>query len=898
MEASPAITHSGGRSVPLRRERKHVYRGERMSSSCCGRIECFFRSVVFAWSLTFFCSFFLADAARAVDLTGNGSASVSAGDSYNFVYGRRAQGGDAVADGSVVRVTGGTVAMDVYGGSALSRNGTAEAVGNSVLVSGGLDGFDYTLYGGYARSYVSDATASGNSVSISGSLSLGPWATVYGGYAKLSGGSGVLTASGNSVSIEESATLYLVVGGEAYGDSSTVSDSFALNNTVSLRAGSVGLLYGGYAIASGDAEASGNTVAVYGGEVGNVVGGDTYAMDGDAEASGNSVVFYGGRSKDVIGASVQSDSGAAAARDNTVYLTNAVVTGNAVGAFAPESEVGATLEHNTVVAGSGARVTGNAVGAAVTGATPGSAADFNIVAVTDGGSVEGSVYGGIVEGAGSADHNTVLVRSAFVGGDVYGGEAGQGGEASYNSVIIAGGASFSADTALYGGVTGGQAVPSAGSGNTLFVDGWQGSVSRAAGFENLHFILPAPGASVDIPMLTVTGAQSGDFTGSVVTAQLPDIITGGRAYLGDTFTLVSDASGAIAEAQAGSLISLLQGYATYFDGVLTNTGTAVQLTIMEEKMNPRIAALAEARAASSGLLNQGADLAADAGLFQAAEAVRRSGQEWTPFAVGYGGVSRYHTGSRADAEGFSGMTGLAGKLSMEGGDVIFGGFFEFGRAHLSTFNGFASGNVHGTGSSHYAGGGLLARIEAGSGLLKGWYAEGVWRTGQISTSWYSGDLRDNMDRPAEYDLSNLYYGGHAGLGHVFSLGKDISLDAYGKFFWTRQEGDGADMNGENVRFKSVDSRRVRAGARLSWTAAEGVTPYAGAAWEKEFCGEAHVLARDFSIPDASLEGDSALFELGLSVAPLSRPFSMDIAVVGSAGERESIGGRLNLLYRF
>ena len=836
--------------------------------------------------------------ARAGDLTGNGSASVFTGDSYDFVYGLRSQGGDAMADGGNVRITGGSVAMDVYGGSAQSLTGSAEAVGNSVTVTGGLENFDYSLYGGYARSYAGDATASENVVSLSGALSLGPWASVYGGYARLSDGRGRLTSSGNTVNLDTSAEVYLVVGGEAYGDSSSVSDSFASENNVVMRSGTVGLLYGGYAIASGDAAASGNTVVVYSGEAGNVLGGETYAMDGDAESSGNTVVFYGGASRSVIGASVQSDGGTARASGNTVSLMHAGVNGNVAGAFAAESVVQAALDHNTVVVGNGAVVTGDAVGAAVTGTTPGSTADFNIVTVADGGSVESDVYGGLVEGAGSAGHNTVLVRNAFVGGNVTGGEAGQGGEAAYNSVIIGGGARFSPDTGLYGGVSGGRVVSPAGSGNTLFVDSWQGSVQRAAGFENLHFVLPAPGAPVDVPMLTVTGAQEGDFTGSTVTAQLPDIITGGRAFLGDTFILVRDESGAVAGAKAGGLVSLLQGYATYFDGVLTNTGTTVQLQITQERMNPRIAALTEARAAATGLLNQGADLAADAGIAQAREAVQHSGWEWTPFAVGYGGTSRYHTGSHADIEGFSGMTGLAGKPALEGVDVTLGGFFEFGRAHLDTFNGFALGSVSGRGSSHYTGGGLLARVDAGPGLFEGWYVEGLLRMGQVNTSWYSADLRDNMDRPAEYDLSHPYYGGHAALGHVFALSDRFSLDVYGRFFWMHQEGDSADMNGERVHFNSIDSRRLRAGGRLSFAAAEGVTPYVGAAWEKEFGGTAHAAARYFSVPDASLEGDSAFFELGLNVAPLARPFSMDVAVVGSTGERESIGGRLHLLYRF
>ena len=502
-------------------------------------------------------------------------------------------------------------------------------------------------------------------------------------------------------------------------------------------------------------------------------------------------------------------------------------------------------------------------------------------------------------GSSSANDNTVLVQNAFVGGSLYGGSTGEGGEAAFNSVIIGRGASFAPTTAFYGGFVGNSPVAAAGSGNTLFVDSWQGSVSRVAGFENLHFVLPAPGAPVNVPMLAVTNAQSGDFDGSTVTAQLPEVITGGLPYKGSTFVLLSDASGAVAQASAGRLISLQQGYVAYYDGILENTGTAVQLHFLEEvRMNPRIAALTEARAAASGLLNQGADLAADAGLRHAREAAEHEDEHWRPFAAVYGGASRYHTGSRADTEGFSGMTGLTGSFSGADGRTVLGGFFEFGRAHLDTFNGFVSGDVNGRGDSRYMGAGVLARYDVVSGPLAGLYAEGVGRVGNIDTTWHSDDLRDNVGRPADYDLSNPYYGGHLGLGCVLGLGESLDMDVYGKFFWTHQDGDGADMNGDAVHFNSVDSRRLRMGARFDWKAFEDVTPYAGAAWEHEYSGTAHAVANDFSIPDASLKGDSAVFELGLAVEPGAGPLTLDAAFTGSAGERDSLGGHLTLLYRF
>ena len=244
------------------------------------------------------------------------------------------------------------------------------------------------------------------------------------------------------------------------------------------------------------------------------------------------------------------------------------------------------------------------------------------------------------------------------------------------------------------------------------------------------------------------------------------------------------------------------------------------------------------------------------------------------------------------------MTGVTGGFDSDIGEALLGAFFEFGRAHIDTFNGFASGDVNGRGTGRYTGGGLLARFDVGTGPFSGMYAEGVWRMGHISTEWHSDDLRDNLNRPADYDLSNHYYGGHVGLGYMLPLGDMIEADMYGKFFWLHQSGDSADMNGEIVDFNSVDSRRLRLGLRLNLTLFDAVTPYVGAAWEHEYSGTARAVAQDFSIPEASLKGDSGLFELGMSMEPESGPLIFDVALQGSTGEKEGLGGHLSVLYRF
>lgn len=105
-----------------------------------------------------------------------------------------------------------------------------------------------------------------------------------------------------------------------------------------------------------------------------------------------------------------------------------------------------------------------------------------------------------------------------------------------------------------------------------------------------------------------------------------------------------------------------------------------------------------------------------------------------------------------------------------------------------------------------------------------------------------------MDRPAEYDVTAMYYGGHAGLGRIVPLGDALRADVYGKFFLAHQNGRSVDMNGEDVDFDAVDSRRFRLGARLEYTLADGITPYAGGAWERELDGTAVPWPRDLPFP--------------------------------------------------
>lgn len=212
------------------------------------------------------------------------------------------------------------------------------------------------------------------------------------------------------------------------------------------------------------------------------------------------------------------------------------------------------------------------------------------------------------------------------------------------------------------------------------------------------------------------------------------------------------------------------------------------------RLAPQAKAPLEGVLANVALGNIGADLVAGQGIDQARSAAvaRGEGPAWgiAPFAAITGTCSRYQTGSHVDLSGVAFMTGFAKRVETSMMDILAGVFFEAGFARMDTHNSFSSGpSVDGDGRSSYYGGGLLARLDLKEDLLKGLYLEGSFRYGRLNSQWQSDDLHDAVNgRKAEYDLSTPYYGLHAGLGYVWELTESLTLDVYGKYFWTHTEG--------------------------------------------------------------------------------------------------------------
>jgi autotransporter-associated beta strand protein len=380
-----------------------------------------------------------------------------------------------------------------------------------------------------------------------------------------------------------------------------------------------------------------------------------------------------------------------------------------------------------------------------------------------------------------------------------------------------------------------------------------------------------------------------------------DVLPSGRYAVIESNGLLNNPVNAEDEAMQG--VTLLHTFR------LDTEGNALYFSYAGTAVNPRAKALSEGFLGGVALINQSADLAAGAGLEDAAAAARSaSGRAGTAYGIsGFGaisgGFSRYHTGSHVDMKSLSLLTGLSIGRDLPSGFLALGAFVEFGSGSYDTWNSFGNAaSVRGSGDTEYVGGGILGRMDFERSGPGRFHAEASARLGRVMTDYDGAGLRDHTGRFASYSSESPYYGLHAGLGYAREMTEKATLDLYGKYFWTRQEGDSVTLStGDPVRFKSVDSHRLRAGARFAYTINEAVMPYLGAAYEYEFDGRVEATTNGFSLPRPSLRGGTGVGELGVTLKPAaaSRPdLSLDIGVQGYTGKREGLTGSLRIKLEF
>lgn len=876
----------------------------------------------------------VAGAAQVTEITGNASGGAISGNNITYsntsLFGYKHDDSTAATDGAVtltnadIFISSGTTGLKgVYGG--YSAGGAA--TGNSVFVTGYKHSSapfgNSVICGGYAGSGAAD----GNKITFTNSKSSG---VLYGGWAEagdaknsvvtitgstitsnvVGGHTNAGTADNNEVKITDSEISYVVVGGEIFTDGSNASGA-ATNNKVTLINSSANIVYGGrvggtWGIATGDTsangigDATGNTLTIESLKSGSTINLEQIfggVVTGQGNANSNKVVLgktgagavtmdkvntlYGGGSQNGGGVRGGDANGNEIAIRSNVTLRTGTGSSNGTRIYGGYAYAGAANDNEVTI--SGGHVADMVIGgSSSTGAFGSGTANGNKVRVTGGSSIGGAVYGGFI-GMGSASINNIIIEGGTIGGDIYGGYSGYG-DAINNSITISGTVDLSNRT-IYGG---GSVSGNVKTGNTVSFKNTGGSVKAIKNIDVLGVSALANNGNA----LTITNGAIGDLADTTVKLVASD----SGLQVGQQITLVQANSGVITNTTSLDQATLKKNsnaFISYdFEEVAgLNDAIAVIVTGKEaDTANAR--ALAESRAAGVALLNQSSDLLIDQGF----GAVKFNGEgvvkDTYGFATTGGSSIRYNTGSFVKANGFSLIAGLAQKTTVDNGVWHLGAFFENGHSNYSTHNDGVDGAVRGDGDATYNGGGILARFDSAGGM----YGEASMRAGSIKNKFggfaYNGGTGSYEDR-------STYYGAYLGLGQQRQLSKNTSLDIYGKYFYTHQQGSDFEVLGEQVTTAAVKSSRMQLGGRLTKQVTAEVSYYGGVAWEYEFDGAADMAVAGADLAAPSLKGSSGIVEMGIRLKPSKNgKITLDLGAQGHFGKRRGFSGGLQINYSF
>ncbi len=639
------------------------------------------------------------------------------------------------------------------------------------------------------------------------------------------------SAEGNTISVSG-------VGGKnqsLYAAKTNEADASASGNQVNLTDSGFQNVYGGYVNAAGTAD--NNQVTV----------------ENLAEAPTSSWVK-------IIGGAV---NGAGSASGNKVTIANSIIR-NLVTVYAGQGASSAS--------GSTADVKNNTV-------------HLRNVDIADG--VSAHIYGGFTY-QGASEGNTVILENVRVGKSdvVISGGNSFNGTVQNNNVVIVGNNNDLTYASIVGAGDGFVNSEAGAGGNTLTLQGFQGTVGNVGNFDNINVTLQ----DWD-PAKAVLTTQWGDISGAKVHVDIESIAEDADVLsAGSSLNLFG---GSLADdevaVETGNVENVKHGSNILYDFKLDVRDGQLVLVAESVRVNPQLKALSEGRIAAMTLNNNAANLVAGQGIGQAVAAAAQQDSRLAAFVALSGGHTRVDSGSHVNVDGLSALVGVSGSMLRERA-LVLGGFVESGWGQYTTHNSFVSmPGVRGTGESSYGGCGLLMRYSlAASGYrpLRGLSVDASLRTGRQALDFGSFTTEKGIEEYAGYDIDSPYIAGHAGFSYRFESTQAVQADLFARYLWSHLGGDSAFIQGQKFHFESMESHRFRLGGLVSWALSNRWRPYASLAYDWECSGSARSQVYGAGISAPSMRGGSFIGEIGTSFQPSpNRPLWLNAGVQGYVGKQ-------------
>ena len=715
-------------------------------------------------------------------------------------------------------------------------------------------------------------------------------AGVIGGYAE------TYNAANNRITISSGEFEGLFNGGYAASGNAT-------DNIVNISGGTItGEINGGYAL-DANKQVKDNHVNITGGYISSAIvtspvpgeneipTGGIYGGRANGESStvtGNSVIISGNTCVDnmyeqAIISGGRADGESSTVTGNSVIISGGTIRYSGISGGTTSREEGEVKGNNVTVSGgtlcnidiSGGRATGG-----------NSTIEGNSVTICGGTLWNIDIYGGSEDGEKSTvKGNSVTVSGGMVKGEVYGGYVWNGGRDSTvigNSVTLLDGAELN-EADLYGGIILDLLKNDIGTettvkDNKLIINGWSGTVQSINNFNGDDGGIEVKALAGGLDLAAGKATNFITVTGREVKGENEEDVN--HIYIENSY--IQENSKQVKDIQAGVALTV--------SGTIAISGDNQNIYInpTSVRASDQTAITTESRAAAAAFVNQGAEAVSDSiNSLQGAEA------GISTFATVSGNNSKYDTGSYVDINGWNGIVGVAKTKDLNAGKFSYGAFFENGGGNYNTYNDFNGTSFRGDGNVVYNGGGLLMRYEQENGV----YTEASLRAGTAKNE--VSNTLEFADNRYGFKTENAYYGAHIGIGKIIKLDNGKAWDIYGKYFHTHHEGDSVKIANDVFDFDSVNSDKLRIGARFSEQQGEKLTSYYGLAWEYEFSGDAGGTANHYAMYTPSLEGSTVIGEVGFRYTPgKASPWYFDANVRGYAGMQEGISGSVQAVYSF
>jgi outer membrane autotransporter protein len=228
--------------------------------------------------------------------------------------------------------------------------------------------------------------------------------------------------------------------------------------------------------------------------------------------------------------------------------------------------------------------------------------------------------------------------------------------------------------------------------------------------------------------------------------------------------------------------------------------------------------------------------------------------------------------------------GMTRYLKNRHGMLIVAPLVDYGQdSYESTLN--DANHTQGSGNSKYFMAGLIARQVSVNGM----YYEASIRGGKLKTNFHSDNfLVNNVPTSASYEASTPCYAGHLRVGWRNHISPKNILDVYGMYSLNHVKGFTTKVStNEDYSFSSVNSGRIRIGARLTRELKERESIYSSISYIHEFTGETTGEYMGMSTQKTGLKGSAGLIELGWQVKPAKNSVAMiDTSISCWVGDRK------------